>query len=781
MPAVTFSNTAHTIRSHRVYVRRFWNEAWQIQEHLHCVEAVWSVAPSIPTAMLVWRFGDSIKQPAAAALATFDLKLIGKNSRYFVKIEFDTDMIVDVMGVPTPTKRLWVGTLEITEAQFGGVAPYYGEQVITCYGLERLLDTEPIKTTIYWDPFVNPSVGQKTTNIAHTFNRGGQGNMSPNVHSTYLFYPDLDLALKWNSRYIVEYLLWHHGPKDKDGGFPITINLAADANTIPMFDEPEIEQAGQTLYGLLDRIINRHRLLVWFLEYNDMPVNTVSLKVMTMASQQINLPGPLPAIIAANSLQLDWNFDADPLTSGAIKQSDIEKVEQVVCEGARRLSVCTLSIVDGTIEEAWEDSLETAYDLGASGESGYSNLSRADKQKRNSEVRDAPKLEDVYSKFTIPKAWDHKARNGENGGLIRYAVFPIDNPVPPPAVLPEPFPVYYPTMFIQQTSPLLVGVDYSGNKIETGSYTEPTKNREESGPLVLFKRPGTSRWVLGERIGDAAELEVTSDDKPSFSVYVNVINESQSIRIRVSGSYQHAIAANQFSKLADDPDPGGYNYGTMMVTVALPDDRHVMGVYPNEVPITPGLLIKKKYLDCGDSYRQIYVVPGTVVGIDVNGSPLRSTTGGYIPKPGDDDDVHRLAALAQIAYEWYGRTRYVMAVETYRMPDTTEINLGMLVTDVGTPSKATRRTINSIITQIQIQSPLGTGDDGDPCPSMRVVTWAGELDPIQLAPKYVEHVPPPDRYYGDEPRRIQRPQSETGGSQERQSTVPYDMGISDAW
>jgi hypothetical protein len=725
MPVTTIDFGYGGIREvgdHRVYTRAHWNETWQRIDHLQCLEAVWCCAPTLPTATLAWRYG-SISQIDEPGFIWYAKK--SNVSRLFVKIEIDMYREYEWHEWQTKT---WYGAIDLNDDTLWGArdaagAFSSGEQLFTAYGLEKLLADHWILHS-YFD-------GSTTkTARALTFNDGGHANRSLSKDGSYVFASDPDWSEHWSSADVVEYLLALQTPRDN--GDAIRIPFALDsAHNIPTWDRPELAQEGQTTYSLIERVINRKRLLLWWLEVEspeeeEDPDNVV-LHTETLVARDVIVPLPGASAIPANAHQKRLLFNQDQLTVAVLRDDSVQRYDQVVCRGARRRSVGSFSVTDATIEPGWVAADETAYEEGASGSAGYAGLGTKEKQKKNRDARDVPKLERVFSFFRLPTTWNKKVKNGEGGDA---------NPLFPAAdggAAGEP--IYFPTLAFEQSLPLIKGIDYSGDAVKNGTYEEPKRDREELSSLVFLKRQETRydttvRWVDAETLADTLTAEESNSDANNrFSASVRVPPDSRGVFVRVHGGVgQHAIATADFTRLPVDEHPGGYNFRDgMILTLSLPDDRHVEGVWPATPPANVDA-IRKLVIDAGDGYRKDYVAPGTVVGAKNDGSLLRST-GGHIPKVSPDDDEARLKALAKIAAAWYCVTHFVLRLETKRLR--TDIAIGDLVTEIGDPAAVNghHHVINSPVTEIGVRIPRDGGD-----PVMLVLTWAGELDPLQIMP-----------------------------------------------
>lgn len=714
MSIITLPPGVPPAMGHEVYVRSSWSGAWVLIPGLQCLDCSWSTAPSIPTATLMWRFGQ-VKQPWSPSFAT-DTPLNLANS--YVRIRF----LCDHAEEAGPEIREWVGICQATETQLSGGGQLSGMQVYSCYGLELLLSQFLIDGTYWYDGSTT-----KFTSFPHVFNRGNRPNRDvAKEGGSFVYSPNIEHAQFWSTLDIIEYLLLRHTPKNEAGERSLAFGIASDLplGVLPDWDRPEMDPQGQTTYSAIDRLLTRDRLLSWWIEYYATS-NQMLLRANTLITSPITLPNS--ATIPANDTQREIRFDADPLTSAAIKESVLEQVDQVVCRGGQRVSVGTLRFDEGNLIKGWPMELEAEYEAAASGSAGYDALGRRFKQEKNQEVRSSAKLEDCFSKIEIPWFWP-KLTGGPFGSGEPF--FPVFGDLGP---TDQPYPVYTPPMTIQPRTPLFAGVNYA---VSTTAIEEPAVEREELGPLVLFKVPATGeppRHVQAERIGENAKLERVNKNEPTFSVQVGVSRDIRGTKLRVSGGPQHNIAASEFTPLPDDPDHGEYDYREAYYTFAILDDRYAEGVYPAEIvedEIETIDAVKRKVILCSEAYRQEYLVPGTVCGTTESGSLMINVDGGFLT-----DDTEELTSLAEIAWQWYGQPRNVLTLETPRSFPVTSLKLGDYIAAVGDPAGFMRRDIGSVVTQINVRVPVGTGLEGDsPVQSWRWVTGSGEIDPQQIFP-----------------------------------------------
>jgi hypothetical protein len=168
----------------------------------------------------------------------------------------------------------------------------------------------------------------------------------------------------------------------------------------------------------------------------------------------------------------------------------------------------------------------------------------------------------------------------------------------------------------------------------------------------------------------------------------------------------------------------------MLLTLALQDNRCCEGKYPFD-GFGDATWVDAQYgfvIHAGDEYRQDYLVPGTVVDVDTDGS-LITTDGGYVR-----DDTDTLKLLARIAYEWWSQERMIITLTTTDLSPA--LDIGVLIGTVGDsvmPGNEHYETVNTVISELRIEWPILKDRDLE-VPVMTIVTGAGELDPMTLLP-----------------------------------------------
>lgn len=703
--------------THAVYTRARWEDPWVLDPLLHCDEVVWSVAPSMPTATIHRYYGE-IARPGALTFAKEDRS---SKLRAYVKI-----VVTGQQG-----NHSWYGVIELEEDDLDG-GRYYtqpggtvtitptGEQTFTAYGLEHLLAQLVIRTSIADDR----AGGTETIGRGISFNADGKPNANAGK-TAFAGEPD-DLHW-WSTNTIVWYLLSHQTPVDRDGVDRIIFSMAvADALRLPTWDHPQLEQHHQSVYDLLSSLIPRQRLMMWWLEVEE-ESNQVRLRIATsnVIDVDLGIPGsdPIPANIDLYHLI----FDADNSARAVLKTSAIEHYDQFVVQGARRRSCFSVGFDDDTIALGWTVAEEEKYEEGAKYAASLPAATEiTERRKLHAEARGADEVRDVYVRFALPDDWDGKVGMGDGTTPLEPA-FPVHRD--DGTTEDDPAPYFRPTLVIDQTLPLLEGVDYSGDKIPSLlDYSNSTLR--ERPPLVAWKLPGTTpqRWQDVTAIGRKADLETEEPDELyTWSCEVIVSGEDRSIQLHVHGEPQHILAKTDFSGQPEDDQLGEHDYRDMICTLAVTEDRHAEGRYPEDTMLPAGVdLIRRKVIDAGDRFRQDYVCPYTIVDIDESGALVRSD-GGFV-----QDDSDELKGIARVAYEWYGTNRKVLSLATdivFAIP------LGSVVEWIGdgvVPGEGHYQQINSPLTEIRIATPRHQGDGAPEPGRMLLTTGWGELDPLQL-------------------------------------------------
>lgn len=743
------SKQRRTVGTQRVYLRQKWNDPWTLYLNLHATEVTWCLSPSMPTATLQWDYGWVKGLYDLAPYITQKLDVSG----WYVKIVMETDVVA-------ATSNTWYGVVEDQEDEHGGIVTKDGRsvasgvQTLHCFGMEKLLDQEYLSESWVDTGAAAPIVVQ----LPITFNRGGRPNRSNRKLDTlYYAFEGQQLtpggtlrptAQWWSTVDICHYLCHWATPKEsfrtRNRRVPFIVDWIEAIDFLPAKDRPTIEQEGQTILSLLNRLIDRRRLRAFYVTVDESPIegttlffNNVVIHVVAWNKDTIDADIPDTDVLKPNKNIVSLKYDRNESTTAVLRKSRVHRYDRVVFRGARRTSTATF-FYDASVEAplltaVWSSAEETAYEAGASGIAGYAGWDSLKKQQRNAEVRSSEELSAVYSWFKLPDTWLQSVIAPD--AATAHPVFIDDAGIAVPQDIHE--------VQFEQQLPLFEHVDYSGTIIASGTAADPPINVYRN-PLLVFKTPTDARYVAGDAIatlGESTANPAVNGKNFRWSATCRVHPDSRTLEVKVSGEPQHVIAKTDFTKLTADRHVGDFDYADkkMLITATLLDNRYAEGKYPLDGS-GDSTLIDEQFgyvIYAGDDYRQDYVVPDTVVDVDTDGTILKST-GGYVR-----DDTNDLAALARIAYEWWNQERIILSLQTTQL--TSAIQVGYLIDTIGDSTiSATLQdgsilqnehfeTVNTVVSELRISWPRLQGNQRG-VPTMRFTTGAGELDPLTIAP-----------------------------------------------
>lgn len=717
----------YDVGSQRVYVRASWFASWTLVPDLFCSELVWCASPAIPSASFVWHYG-SIR---AANSATFSevLKLSGI-ARWFVKVEYDYKNTSN--GWLT---KSWYGTFDVLQDRMDGERILDGQRVasgsqqIHGYGLANLLSgSKMFASAIEFDG------GVKFIERSLTFNRNGLPNRSENPTGGVHVFSSLNPE-HWSTSDILNYLLFVFSPRNETGVVQVPFTLQPNNSSVPTWDRPEVATDLKTPINVIESILSRHRLKGFYFDVASTSNGNIVYCVPFSYSDSTFLL-PNGSLVPQNAFPLHVVFSNDLTGSASLKTSVVDTYDRVVCFGARRRSVFSISFDDATLEEGWTSTIESEYETGASTDPNYPAAGEvAKRQRADSEFRTNPQFVNVYRRFAMTDDWDGLTNGGQNEDPDRSAFPEQSNTGAIDETKTNPF--FRNEIVFDSTLPLKLGVDYSGSKIGDGNVFDSDAPDIESPPLVIISQPDQAGVAAADekffnvsQIGIGGVFEDLSGANSRWSADVEMSPTDASFFLHVDGQHQWVIAEADFTKLPDDPDFPQLDYNTLIATVSVAEDRRIVAAYPplnmsvGNVPVYRTLQI-----DCGDRYQRNYVAPNTVVGLNADGTISRSD-GGFVR-----DDTQELESIAKTLFRWYGRERSVLTLETFHFE--TLLDIGRMITGINIPDADNvgghyRQSINSVITEIRISFSEGTAESPPPVPLWRITTQAGELDPMQL-------------------------------------------------
>lgn len=742
-----FPGTPVNAVTQQVWARNSWSDSWTELENLWCERLTWSVAPGLANASFRWRYGRALAWETGVWQTVAPLTV---SPRGFVKVTVTGQSLANVVH----NTRDWYGVWN------AAVNREYLQR-LTADGLEVLLSYATIANAWYLDAYG----ALRQSGCGLTFNQSQLPNRSAarqavNGQQVYVFDVDASRAAYWSSRDMAEYLLAANVPVNSAGAQVFVwqlVNAAALAN----YDRPTIETHGRVTLDVLNAIANRHRALAYYVEPYTVPGTTTTLlqlKVFTFAETAVSVTsagggamGTIPA--NADTWRIVLNYSQSAEATVGIVASHV--ADRVRVTGARRVSVCSLALKDGSLAKGWANADRERYEKGASEAADYPSYDQPRERKvRDAEARSVDDLANVYQRFELPDPWDQKLGDGL-GTAVSLVQLAVEDDGITQFRIPES------EFRLLKWLPLLTGYNYSGSIIgDAEALGTPGHRGTQTGyppflerpAMVLLQLPNQSSpeqfaYVDRVALGATEEIEYLVESginkKPvnrTWSANVRIEAESNAttrkrardnaVVLNVTGAHPHVIASEDYAPTRildgwpsggpyeDDKYVGAWDYSTIIATVAIEESRRCEAVYP--AAVTPlGDFINELVIDAGDEYKQIYVVPSTVVDVDGESRELVRSDGGYL-----QDDRDALAAIARRAYEWYSRPRYALGLSTGWFQG--DLWLGSLVLQL--VDQQGNVAISSVVTEITVDFPIGARAT----PAVAIATSFAELDPLKM-------------------------------------------------
>lgn len=679
-----------------VYVRDNWGDAWgQPVQYLYCDRMTLTAAPTLPTAQLVYRYGEAL-QPGATSWAAYSRQDLGGK---YVRVQVAG--LGDWFGVILDRDDdRWGAKIAADDTRTSRGVEHY-----TAVGLEDLLDRVTIRESIVSDG----SGGEKTIARAIPFNGGSDNPVrkpadGANAHKnkgekdTWIFTDTFwgEDPRTWNARRIIEYLLAYFPPKDESDNQDLPIELDTDEEVAQVsaleWHEPTLVAEGRTLKGILERLVDRRRGLGWKLVIDE-GANKILVRVFSHAAADITLSGgTLPGNLDQRTLDFDTAVNMEAAT---VRTSRAHRYDQIVVRGARRGSICTISFTDETLSEDWTQgsgSSEELYEKAASVESDYSDLTDVEKRRRNKEVRSQDDLQRVFSWFKLPFDWDGKVGDGE-GGTKNPAIPKLDSNGDATS---ESIPLWVPGIRFEPDTPLLT--DHSYETTPVGENVPENSNVNVVPPIVLIKtHPETDRYV---HVEDATQEEDSAGDGGrDWSCDVRVDDRAPRLILPVIGETQHHLARDNFTALSADEfsTDEALSYTDLVCTVYFLGDESVVEKNPADDSVSATDVKRALELHVADAHLD-WMPDQTVYRVE-HGALKRSTGGRFIR-----DDRDRLKDIAETAWEWYGTDRSILELSYKSLEGV--FQPGILITKIG--KNETEETINTVITSVDYDLIAGT-------------------------------------------------------------------------
>lgn len=668
---------------------------WTAQPHLKCNDLVTGLAPTIDQARLQYEFGTLTREGAATSSYVAKGSWRGK----FVKIQ--------VVGFTSA----WYGYIVSEDYDrwpeesdgAGGLRLSGGTQTMAAVGLEWFLTRAMVDSSmVYSGTRIDRAIGYNTGwGDGRDIPFAQRGNKDTRATQ---FAEDADHRELWTAADIVENLLLYHTPLDRSNDIrpaDWTVDFSADA--FLNWFEPTVQAAGHSVYQVLNSIISPSRGLVWWVQYDEAG-DAIVIHVTSMATVDISLSGgkTLPKALTRTSLTA---LDTTPGVTGVrVSKDDSRRADQVVCRGALRRAVFTVSPSVGTLEAGWLATEETAYIAAASGEGDYP-ADTAGRERRNDRFREAQRFERVYQHFQIPTDWD---------GEVSASVYACPQFVQGSSSVQGPEKATFPALRLSRSLPMVAGWDYADPASPT--QRDPTNTDPEwQRPFVVIETDeSTHEWRFAHAIN--TEDEDSGDDRKT-GYHMTIASGAAAFQLSPSGGMPHALAATHYDPDTDPPSghPVEANWENIKATVCAEWDAYCEGAWPIVVGDLPaaGIAISKVIVSLGDRARFDWLAGGTVY--DIQDGDLKTvTTAGALR-----DDRELCEQVARIAYDWYSEDRGTFELAYSTLTDA--LTLGDLVTTIGNGAAA--ETINATVSQIAYQLEAGT---------MRLSAGFAELDFARL-------------------------------------------------
>lgn len=693
MPASLPSASQPTITC---YTKSTWAAAWTERPILKAMRITEQVAPGHSSAVLEYRYGQAIlpaigSRPADSSAATIAR---GSLNGHYVK--------VTVSGLGD-----WYGIItDVVDSRGGllGTTVPSGSEVYSAFGLTWLLDNcPPVRQS-------EVKTGTGTTTIidrAIPFNGGTDGRQKANriawknYDSTEKCFTDSTKTTSpaaWTAANAVEYLLANFSPKNAAGSVLVPFALHSSALTFLDYELPLVAYEGLTPWQILTRLIDRRRGLGFHAT-----ISSGTVEIVAWSQNASTLTLPSGSSIPANGNTMTYNFDnAINIRDAQVTTSLLTRYDQVVCIGERAGSVFTVR-PETNFEPDWTSTQETAYNTAASGKTGYSSLSDADKEAANQDRRAADDLARVFSWWRLRSAWSGRSDTDPSSGSAPYAFPQIDSDGY--LTTGTAANVHRGGLRVQTFLPMRQGVDYSSGAITPATSDGDTAEGDFIPPFLLFQtdpiRTSTSDagWVHCERLNQPVDSGSTKRAH-TYSVDLAVREDAPGLVLRTVGKPQHYIAEDLYDangSFEAITTGEGIDHDSWLATIYMLQDNYCRAQYPEQDDLPSLDLVRQLSLQIPGAYCD-YIVPGTVVGVDA-GELKKTTDGGYLR-----DDRPRLRDLARLAFAWYGQERRILSLSFKGI--TTGFAIGHLITTIG--SGATLETINTCITSITYDLQGGT-------------------------------------------------------------------------
>ena len=652
-----FGKTATVIEKTPFWVKtkNAWGDEWKLFPFMQPITAVHVAGPSVSTARLVWKYGDILREDGGGFLEFDPFLLDGQYVQIGVSHVAPPNWIPAAEEVP-----LWTGVIATEKLDVHGTElDPQGDQELVAYGLEHLLDRDPIGSAV--------ALGEESGDfreIGHspTFNqnyeRGGSEGGNRTLSEEFYDGKEINMFSRdgalWTAKDILIYILHVHGLDDIN--FRITGQVDLLDNIIPKFSAE-----GLTVKQVIDKLINRKRGMGWCIRVPSeaYPFQNASIDpqvhIFSVIGEAVTVPGGLDdaaVSVSANPEQIKLVVDDTRDIQVAIVARDASpKYRKLEIRGELFKCCFNMSFDDDNMERVWNTATENGYKL-----VGFGDDTKTAKD--NDAARKIDSRSAVYQKFRIPVDWDGTAKDSFGGTKLTVS----DH-----IVVPQ---INYSDMSIDTENAQVIWFhDKKFERIipikkdEFDDATEP----EYLAPIVLVSLPD-----------DEETFNLHHVEKPAQGLpksYVRMADRELSVILKAP--INHSFGKNHF----DDGEAIGptlvqptFDYEDLHATVFMKTDQRV-GI-DVDIPDDDSFENQRTLRIMLEDAELWYVAPDTVIGVDDDKQP-KFHTGGVTK-----DDRPRLRAVAAFAKAWYSHKRSV--VEVTRRVITKALEVGAYVVDIST-------------------------------------------------------------------------------------------------
>ena len=580
-------------------VRKAWGDPWATLYWLQVQGASEREEPAISEAKFLFNYG-AIQWPEhrGKTLRYRPIDLID----YYVRI-----LLVDENG-ETP---IWYGLFTDDSFKFHGPKKEdSGDQVITAFGLERILDRIVIDKA-YCDE--NDMVGEllagRVINRSPDFNERGEydtvlGNRSTVDDPVYLAPVFSSDGNQWDNLHILTYILTFFNAANfifkVSGQYQLLENIIG----IYRFDGLTVRQA-------LNKLIDRHRGLAWGIRVSE---DEVYVHISSVFGQPIQVSEdkmlePNPERVFINS---DKSINTESLN---VNVHDSQVYDKIVVAGDFMEACFSLSFAEESLAAGWSQALEDEYkDNPKSDDQGDPDY--------NDQARRSDRYRAVYQRLVISPAWVGSSYDGTKTD-------PAERNTSIPTLKPD-------GTIDTEFGAAAFGF---GKKLLRYLPVKFDESNEFIPTLAIIPDPDTPTRYF--------QVDTPEGDEDRPAARVRVLDDEMGVEVR--SKIGHVYGFNHFdlpTVSKDSNHEAVYDYEGLILTVNMQTDQRVR--IERDVR-TPGDNPRTLMLHVEGAKMQ-YIVPGTAIKIE-NGA-IVSHAGGLVR-----DDTERLRLIAALASAWYGVPR----------------------------------------------------------------------------------------------------------------------------